>query len=63
MSKKKEYTYLKRLPEGAEFPDDFWNYSVNHITGYFIEPNRDWYGKEVERKYAVMPKPDPTNTA
>ncbi len=43
---------LKKLKEGAEFPDDFWNYNVNHILGYKYNPNRNEQGTNTERKYA-----------
>jgi len=32
------------------FPDDFWNYNVNAITGYKVE-KREVNSKEVEKKY------------
>ena len=32
MSKNK----LKKIGQGQPMPDDFWNYNVNPITGYYI---------------------------
>ena len=26
------------ISEGKEMPDDFWNYLVNPIVGYYIKP-------------------------
>ena len=28
----------KRLPQGEPMPNDFWNYLVNPIVGYYIKP-------------------------
>ena len=47
---------MRRLREGEKFPDDFWNYNVNPITGYYIEPNRNEINDRVARKYATTPK-------
>lgn len=29
--------FKKRTLQGKEMPDDFWNYLVNPIVGYYIE--------------------------
>ena len=29
---------LKKIPEGEKMPYDFWNYLVNPVTGYYVEP-------------------------
>ena len=47
---------MKRLKLGEEFPDDFWNYNINPIVGYYIEPNRNEINDKVVRKYATTPK-------
>jgi len=41
---------MKKLKENEPFPDDFWNYNVNAITGYVVE-RREVNSKEVEQKY------------
>ena len=41
---------LKRLEEGQEMPYDFWNYLINPITGYYIEP-KDKYKKANQYRY------------
>ena len=46
---------MQKLKEGKPFPDDFWNYKVNHITGYYIKPNRNDQNKETVKKYAKPP--------
>lgn len=63
MTKKKEYVYFKKHKHGDEFPDDFWNYKINHITGYYVKPYRDEISQRVIRKYATDPKVLPKNTA
>lgn len=35
-------TTLKNLPEGEKMPYDFWNYLVNPITGYYVEPKENF---------------------
>lgn len=30
---------IKRIKNSGNFPDDFWNYSVNHILGYYYNNN------------------------
>ena len=40
-------------------PKDFWNYRLNPITGYYVDPVRDNHGKAVERKYAHLSQPNP----
>ena len=42
---------LKKLKQGEEFPLDFWNYNLNPITGYYIEPQRKEQNDKVARKY------------
>jgi hypothetical protein len=41
---------LKRLEEGADFPNDFWNYRLNPILGYEYKPVGRVTDKE-EQKY------------
>ena len=49
---------LKRLKEGEPFPDDFWNYAVNPITGFPSETmTRSNYERE-QVKYHVTPSKD-----
>jgi len=40
---------MKRITEG-EMPDDFWNYKVNPIVGYYV-PKLDEHSLAVEKKY------------
>jgi len=46
---------MRKLKKDEAFPDDFWNYYVNHITGYYIKPNRNEQNKETIKKYAKPP--------
>jgi len=46
---------MKTLKEGEEMPIDFWNYVVNPITGYYVEPRYDNPTKN-EKKYFKMPQ-------
>lgn len=46
---------MKQLKEGEEMPFDFWNYKVNPITGYYIEPRHDNPSKG-EKKYYITPQ-------
>lgn len=39
----------------GEMPDDFWNYLVNPIVGYYIRPEST-FNKYLERKYANTPQ-------
>tara|TARA_E500000318_G_scaffold111791_1_gene131784 strand:+ start:1565 stop:1708 length:144 start_codon:yes stop_codon:yes gene_type:complete len=39
----------------GEMPDDFWNYLVNPIVGYYIKPE-SVYSKIDEKKYATIPQ-------
>ena len=41
---------LNKLSEGQDMPYDFWNYLVNPITGYYIEP-KDKYNKANQYRY------------
>tara|TARA_R110000787_G_scaffold172799_2_gene285389 strand:+ start:1037 stop:1201 length:165 start_codon:yes stop_codon:yes gene_type:complete len=41
---------LKKLPEGKSMPYDFWNYFVNPIVGYYVEP-KEKYNKKKQYKY------------
>tara|TARA_R110000803_G_scaffold7058_2_gene22816 strand:+ start:846 stop:1001 length:156 start_codon:yes stop_codon:yes gene_type:complete len=41
---------LKRLKENEPFPDDFWNYNVNHITGYYLD-KQDEHSTKMLKKY------------
>lgn len=47
---------MRKLKENEDFPDDFWNYSVNHITGYYIKSNINEQNKETIKKYAKSPQ-------
>ena len=42
---------LKRLKEGAPFPDDFWNYAINPITGWEKEKPTGTMAKEEKKRY------------
>lgn len=57
MSKHRE-KILKVLMPNDSFPEDFWNYRINHVVGYWIPPQPE-YGVEVERKYGITPTRDP----
>lgn len=46
---------LKTLKEGDPFPMDFWNYRVNHITGFNI-PKPDTQNRKMELKYNKTPQ-------
>ena len=46
---------LKKLKQDQPFPDDFWNYNVNHITGYYLE-KEDVNSMQVEQKYRQTTK-------
>ena len=52
MTKKKEYKKygLKRHREGDPFPEDFWNYNINPITGYYVDLLKDKRGVLNNRK-------------
>ena len=39
----------RRITNPNEFPQDFWNYLVNPILGYYIKPAQDIYGKRSEK--------------
>ena len=41
---------MKQYKEGDPFPDDFWNYNVNVITGYKVE-KKEVNSKNQEKKY------------
>lgn len=45
---------MKKIMKG-EMPDDFWNYAVNPILGYYVEP-RDEQSRQDEKKYFKMPQ-------
>jgi hypothetical protein len=45
---------LKRLPDGAPFPDDFWNYAINPITGWQKEQQTGTMAK-AEKKRHIKP--------
>jgi len=49
---------LKKVKPNDPFPDDFWNYRVNHVVGYWIPPQPD-SGVEVEKRYGIIPKRNP----
>jgi hypothetical protein len=39
-----------RISEGKTMPDDFWNYLVNPIVGYYV-PKVNEFKKDKELKY------------
>jgi hypothetical protein len=41
---------MKKYIVGDPFPEDFWNYDVNVITGYKVE-RKEVNSKSVEEKY------------
>lgn len=43
---KKQYkkSNLKQYRQGDPFPNDFWNYNINPITGYYIDLLKDKRG-------------------
>jgi len=43
---------MKYLKEGEEMPIDFWNYRVNPITGYYVQP-MDENCTRNEKKYYI----------
>jgi hypothetical protein len=44
---------FKKLKDGEKMPYDFWNYNINPIVGYYIEPQlRKEQNDKVARKYA-----------
>ena len=50
------YILMKQLKENEPFPVDFWNYKVNHITGYYIKSNKNEQNKKTIKKYAKPPR-------
>lgn len=46
----------KELKQDEEMPADFWNYKVNPIVGYYVEPRGRNTAKET-RKYGLSPLP------
>lgn len=42
---------MKKILEG-EMPEDFWNYLVNPIVGYYIK-HKDENSIKTEKKYAI----------
>ncbi len=48
----KKYKKRKELiiTDPADFPDDFWNYWVNPIVGYYIPNRKSMTKKEAQRK-------------
>lgn len=45
---------MKELQRGQEMPRDFWNYKVNPIVGYYVEPRGRNLKKE-KIKYGLTP--------
>lgn len=43
---------MKKLKEGEDMPLDFWNYLVNPIVGFYVEPLRNEQNNKVIAKYA-----------
>tara|TARA_R110000803_G_scaffold30585_1_gene68889 strand:- start:225 stop:371 length:147 start_codon:yes stop_codon:yes gene_type:complete len=41
---------MRKLKENEQFPVDFWNYNVNHITGYYLE-KQDEHSIKMIAKY------------
>jgi len=51
------YKMLKNLKDGEKFPADFWNYNINPITGYYIQPQlRKEHNDRTAKKYAKPPQ-------
>lgn len=52
MTKKKKYKKhgLKQYRQGDPFPEDFWNYNINPITGYYVDLLKDKRGVLNNRK-------------
>ena len=46
---------LKTFKEGDPFPEDFWNYNVNPITGFYVARIEN-HTLESERKYNKTPQ-------
>jgi len=44
---------LKDLKADEEMPRDFWNYKVNPIVGFFIEPKYNSIQQQL--KYGITP--------
>ncbi len=43
---------MRKLKDGEKVPYDFWNYNINPIVGYYIEPQlRKEQNDKVARKY------------
>jgi len=45
---------MKKILKG-EMPDDFWNYKVNPIVGYYIE-RIDEHSEKIVKKYGIITK-------
>ena len=68
MKTKKDYKFknhkhrcprLKDWNGEEDMPKDFWNYRVNPITGYYVNPFTAEHSKSVEKKYGHLSQPDP----
>ncbi len=35
----------KKIRDPKKFPVDFWNYLVNPILGYYVQPSQEVWGK------------------
>lgn len=46
---------FKNYNYGDPFPDDFWNYDINVITGYKVE-KKEVNSKQVYKKYRQTTK-------
>ena len=44
---------IKDLKIGEEMPRDFWNYKVNPIVGYYVEPRQNSIKERF--KYGITP--------
>tara|TARA_B100001059_G_C17826711_1_gene581851 strand:- start:481 stop:708 length:228 start_codon:yes stop_codon:yes gene_type:complete len=51
---------LKPAPSDGSFPEDFWNYSINPITGFKQEPQRVNHGERIMKKYGQLQQADPS---
>lgn len=51
---------LKNAPLDGTFPEDFWNYAINPITGYPYEALKDHHGNKIKKKYGQLQQADPT---
>jgi len=41
--------------KSGKMPEDFWNYLVNPIVGFYIE-KEDYHSRKIEKKYNRLPQ-------